>query len=125
MSADSKFAESLARLEHKVDVIMSMLLFLVRMKAPAALMSDKDVAEARVGSPIHKCPLCAEIVEYFVDPVDSVVVRKCACKTGKIAIDMKAFAPPAMPVPSKENSSGEQQEDRSNPRPRGSRPGGR
>jgi len=119
MAADSKHAEALARIEHKIDVLMSMMMFLVANQpgGRSQLMTPTSAERARVGSPQHKCPLCAEIVEYFVDPIDSVVVRKCGCKTGKLApIDLGAFAPPGVPA-RKEHDDGEQ-EDRSNSDPR-------
>jgi hypothetical protein len=118
MSADDKIAEALARIEHKLDV-----LFVLLESDGAAPHIRREMRQdiRQVGDPRHRCSICKSQVEYFADPIDSVVVRKCGCKTGKIAIDVKAFAPPASPVPSKENSSGEQQqvEDRRNPNPRG------
>ena len=124
MSADNKFAETLARIEHKLDVTMSMLAWLMAQNPFSHDFLEKLVKFEQVGSTQHKCFLCTQKVEYVVDPIDSVVVRKCGCKTGKIALDMKAFAPPAMPVPKKENDSGEQQEDRRDPASRRG-PGGR
>jgi len=118
MAADSKHAEALARLEHKVDVLMSMVIFLVRTVDPTALSSGNQIAEAQVGNINHKCPLCSKQVEYFVDPIDSVVVRKCDCKTGKLApVDLGAFAPTALPGTRKEEENGNE-EDRSDPNSR-------
>src|SRR5262245_13125866 len=98
MSADDKIMEALARLEHKMDLVLDML-----------GVGDPNVRHLlsnirQVGDTQHQCTLCKQPVEYATDPVDSVVVRKCGCKTGKIALDMKAFAPPVTPA-KKENDS--------------------
>jgi len=119
MAADSKHAEALARIEHKMDIIMAMLAWMVAQMPPATGFLDNILKQ--VGNSQHKCFLCGSFVSYGVDPVDSVVVRKCDCKTGKIAIDMKAFAPPALPV-IKETDSGEQ-EDRNDATSRRRPPG--
>lgn len=108
MSADDKHAEALARIEHKIDLLMRMIATLGGdLKAFNFLQSLLTLPA--VGGP-HKCFLCANPVEYSVDPVDAVVTRKCGCKTGKIALDLKAFAPPVMSA-KKENTDAEQHED--------------
>lgn len=122
MAADSKHAEALARIEHKLDVALAMIMFLVTQPQGGYAVLSALKEKIQVGNSRHVCPICAQVVEYSVDPVDSVVVRKCNCKTGKIAIDMKAFASPALPV-IKETDSGEQ-EDRNDATSR-SRPPGR
>jgi hypothetical protein len=83
--ADDVLAEALARIEHKVD----------------ALMKHLNV----VSSPMHfqgnACPACGVFVDYQIDVVKGVVVRKCNCKTGKV--------PPAVPlVPMQQPQSGAQ-----------------
>lgn len=120
MSADAKFAEALARIEHKLDLTMKMVARLLETN-PMNVQILQDVQFDQVSNKQHECFLCGVAVEYAIDPVDSIVVRKCNCKTGKIALDMKAFAPPAMPVPKKETDNGEQHEDRRNPPPRSGR----
>lgn len=113
MSADDKISEALARVEHKLDIVLDMLGLNNQQVRGLVINSVRQV-----GDPSHRCSLCQQPVEYVADPIDSVIIRKCGCKTGKIALDLKAFAPPATPVPTKESSNGEDQEDRSNPRPR-------
>jgi hypothetical protein len=111
MTADRKLMEAFLRLEHKVDLL---------------LKKDKTNEEIiKVGDPRHVCPVCKQPVEYTIDIEDSVVVRKCGCSTGKIALDLKAFAPPALPAKRTDNGRDDEQEDR-NDSPRGRRgPGGR
>jgi hypothetical protein len=119
MAADDKLAEAISRVEHKVDL----LLVLVAKTLPLNPANQKFLEEllkyAQVGSSQHKCPLCSQPVEYIVDSIDAIVVRKCGCKTGKIALDLKAFAPPALPVPKKENENEQQPEDRGHSTHRG------
>lgn len=105
MSADSKFAESIARLEHKVDVLMSLVTHLIIKNriVDSEKFLQSVLQHEQVGSPQHRCFLCDVPVEYYADPVDSVVVRKCGCKTGKIALDLKMFAPPISGNIRKEN----------------------
>lgn len=116
MSANDKIMEALARLEHKVDLALHL---------SAAQLPIKVDMKA-VGDPSHKCPVCKQTPDYQVDIQDSVVVRKCGCGTGKIPLDLKAFAPPVMPAKNKEeDNGGTDEEDRSNTTRRGGRPGRR
>lgn len=120
MSADDKMAEALARIEHKIDVLMALMARSMTPSPANQTFLENVMKYEQVGSKSHKCFLCAKSVEYIVNTADAVVVRKCGCTTGKIALDLKAFAPPALPGSTKENDSGEQQqEDRRNPSPRG------
>lgn len=68
--------ETLSRIEHKLDLCL------------------KKELQTKVGDPTHICPVCNQTVDYQVDIEDSVVLRKCGCKTGKIALDINKFAPP-------------------------------
>lgn len=103
MSADALLMETLLRVEHKLDLLLKRL--------PA---EDGDDL-LKVGSPTHCCPLCTQPVSYNVDINDSVVVRKCGCSTGKIALDLKAFAPPVSPARKTDNvGRDDEQEDRNN-----------
>ena len=61
-------AEGLVRLEHKVDALLRHL------QVPT--------------KPLHfigeVCPVCSKPIEYQIDILMNVVVRKCGCSTGKI-----------------------------------------
>lgn len=102
MSANAKLMEALLRIEHKLDLVLDV----------AKGEKLKDILRA-VGDPGHFCSLCTRLVEYHVDVNDAVVVRKCGCSTGKVALDMKAFAPPVKPA--RKTDDGTDQEDRSDP----------
>lgn len=105
MPANDKIMEALARIEHKTDLALGL----------AAANAGVDGRLKKVGDPGHVCPVCRKSPEYQIDINDSVVVRKCDCGTGKIPLDLKAFAPPALPA-KKEQDNGEQrssEEDRS------------
>ncbi len=97
MTADSKLMEAILVLTHKVDILLGQ-------------SAEKDMT--KVGSPNHNCPVCKQPVQYNVDIEDSVVVRKCGCSTGKVALDMRAFAPPVLPA-RKTDNDGRNEEDRS------------
>jgi hypothetical protein len=102
VSADALLMETLLRVEHKIDLLLKRL--------PA---EDGDDL-LKVGSVNHSCPLCTQPVSYNVDINDSVVIRKCGCSTGKIALDLKAFAPPVNPARKTDNGGrDDEQEDRS------------
>lgn len=82
--ADEILAEALARLEHKVDVILHSL--------------KLSGSFAHTGTPMHfpgqVCPLCNSLVDYQIELTKGVVVRKCKCTTGKVAPTI-----PLVPVP--------------------------
>src|SRR5690349_15544768 len=99
MTADSKLMEAILRVEHKLDTLLEQL------RMPGAEFT-------KMGSINHACPSCKKNVSYDVDINDAVVLRNCACATGKIAHDLKAFAPPARPAPEKDNGGREDEEDR-------------
>ena len=99
MTADAKLMEAILRVEHKLDTLLEQLRF------PGAEFT-------KMGSINHICPVCKQNVSYNVDINDAVVLRNCACATGKIALDLKAFAPPAKPAPEKDNGGREDEEDR-------------
>jgi len=99
-------AEALARIEHKLDVIIK------------ASWSSNSPFLTSVGDKSHSCPLCKQQVKYTVDVIKKVLTRQCGCKTGLQApIDLAAFAPPALPA--RETRDGHDQEDRNNPDDRG------
>lgn len=91
--------ESLSRIEHKLDLYLKTL-------------SDGKSSNSKVGDPTHICPLCNQTVDYNVDIEDSVVIRKCGCKTGKIALDISKFAPPITLKKKVEDNDGTSEEDR-------------
>ncbi len=95
--ANDKVMEALARMEHKLDLVLG---------------EDSKKARKKVGDPTHCCSLCHQTVDYQIDLNDSVVIRKCGCSTGKIAIDLKAFAPPVLPAKRTDNGRDDEQEDR-------------
>ena len=68
MAAEDVLAEALARIEYKLDQIMYALNM-----APSAPMN----------MPGATCPACTAFIEYNIDPVKNVVIRKCNCGTGK------------------------------------------
>lgn len=73
--ADEILAEALARLEHKMDVVIR------------ALMQKGYIAATNTPMhfPGHTCPVCNNLVDYQVELTKGVVVRKCKCTTGKVA----------------------------------------
>ena len=99
MSADAKLMEAMARIEHKVDLLLELA---------RRLMSNSSLV--KVGTLGHVCPVCNDGVFYQVDPTDAVVFRKCGCATGKVALDMKAFAPPISPNRKKDEDEREQED---------------
>ena len=104
--------EALARIEHKLDVLIH------------ALVGSKKEFQylTGVGAQQHACPLCRQQVKYTVDVIKKVLTRQCGCKTGlQPPIDLAAFAPPALPAKKEMRDDGHDQEDRSNPTGRGSR----
>ena len=112
MSADAAHAESLSRIEHKVDL---MLEFLARLVGPG---SSGKFDMVPVGGSDHTCPVCTKKVGYQVDIFKKVVVRNCGCHTGKQApIDLGLFTTPtASPRTERDNgNSSAEQEDGINP----------
>lgn len=65
-------SEALARIEYKIDLIVSRLGFLDKTPIPPMRFSGVN------------CPVCSVPVEYQVDVTHNVVVRKCECTTGKV-----------------------------------------
>lgn len=83
MPADNVLAEALARIEHKLDLLL------------ALQMGKTPGMKKQLGEAIN-CPVCGRLVEYQVDQINKVIVRKCGCKTGLQApLDLNAFAVPA------------------------------
>lgn len=74
MPADDVLAEGIARLEHKVDAIIRHL----------------NVVSTPMSFPGQACPVCTSFIDYQIDVVRGVVVRKCKCSTGKV--------PPMIPL---------------------------
>src|SRR5262249_35563465 len=113
-----KIMEALARIEHKQDLIIK--------KLYPKQFGLREAME-KVGSALHMCPLCEQPVEHQIDIQDSVVVRKCGCGTGKIPLDLKAFAPPAPPAKKEHEDErrATEEEDRSDSTTRRRHPGKR
>jgi hypothetical protein len=69
-NAQHLLAEALARIEHKVDALINEKRFLV---IPP------------LGDFSHVCPVCKRSVQYMVDQMAEILIRKCGCTTGKQA----------------------------------------
>lgn len=67
--ADDILAEALARVEHKLD----------------AIINHFKIKSQPVHFPGQVCPTCQSFIDYQVDVLKGVVVRKCKCSTGKMA----------------------------------------
>lgn len=106
MTADAKLMEAILVLQHKVDLLLT---------RTDTNSTPGGTPISPVGGPNHVCPVCKQPVLYNVDIEDSVVVRKCGCSTGKVALDMRAFAPPVLPARKTDNGGRDEEEDRSDP----------
>ena len=74
-------AEALARIEHKLDLLLR-----------GTLSSSRLIS---VGDKSHACPLCNQQVKYSIDILKRVLTRQCGCKTGfQPPVDLEAYAPP-------------------------------
>jgi hypothetical protein len=104
---NSVITEALLRLEHKVDLLIS-------------LMKSNNIflQMPQLGDQFNICPICNQQVEKFVDPIKKVLVRKCGCKTGLQApVDLNALMPPQPAATEKRYGRDEsEQEDRSDSR---------
>ncbi len=102
--AEDKIMEALARIEHKLDILL-------RWVNPSMGTTQQKLPQL---SDSNNCPVCSKPVAHNVDINDSVVVRKCGCSTGKIALDLKSFAPTS---PKRKHDAGrdDEQEDRNDP----------
>lgn len=68
-------AESLLRIEHKLDTLLRML-----------QPEREDVLSMR--SPLNSCPVCLLPVELSVDFQNQVPIRKCGCSSGKVIVEI-------------------------------------
>ena len=110
MAADNVLAEALVRLEHKVELLLGDI---IRMNHITKCPQLGDIV---------MCPVCNQKVDYQVDQINKVVVRKCSCKTGLQApLDLNAFVAPMGPRKDQADGTREDHEDRSDPDPRGGR----
>ena len=106
----SILAEALARIEHKVDLLLHSL------KVPGHTYPKMQTLQFSNG----QCPVCEAPIEYQIDVQHQVVVRRCDCKTGKVP-----SAIPLLPVvqPGAKNGysppDAEQPSDRTEKGPRG------
>lgn len=109
MSAEAKLMEALLRIEHKLDLILGSI-----------VMPQQQLT--KLGAIGVTCPVCSQSVQFDADIQDAVIVRKCGCSTGKIALDLKSFAPPVSPAKKETQDNGNDQEDWRDPdRGRGNR----
>ena len=106
MSAENVLAEAMARLEHKLDLVLEQI-------TPGP---SRAVPLPALGSP-KTCPVCKQNIDYQVDQINKVIVRKCGCKTGLQApLDLEAFAPPVQAKrKDQDHGAGEDQQDRLDP----------
>jgi len=114
MPADNVLAEALARIEHKLDLLLEAAYVNVKIQDGEVVTGPMGMLRM-LGEP-SACPVCKQKVDYQVDQINKVIVRKCGCKTGLQApMDLSAFAPPAS-APRKDNLDGarEDREDGSN-----------
>ena len=103
MSADSLILEALARIEHKQDLLIQMVIALGLL----------DWKMTPLGHPWHTCPVCKQEVRYTIDIANGVIVRVCGCNTGKVVVDMKSFATPTT-TKETNNERGQDSEDGNN-----------
>ena len=83
MSSPHALAEALARVEHKLDLLL---------ESQAGI--DGGLALRTVGDPSHLCPLCQAAVTYQVDLMNQSLTRRCGCSTGVQApLNLQPFAP--------------------------------
>lgn len=88
MSSPNTLAEALARVEHKLDLLL---------ESQAGL--DRQLQLRSVGDPEHLCPVCQNSVSYHVDIMSKLLTRTCGCSTGKAApLNLAPFAPPSQPT---------------------------
>jgi hypothetical protein len=71
--------EALARVEHKLDLIMHKLGIVVT--PPMSFIG------------VHRCPACGMAIEYKIDFVHNVVKRVCGCSTGKQPFTADPYSP--------------------------------
>ena len=84
--ADS-ISEALARIEHKLDLLLD-----------SQAAQDKHLILRSVGSDEHTCPLCQVPVTYYVNMLENTITRMCGCSTGvQSGINLEQFAPPVEP----------------------------
>jgi hypothetical protein len=69
--AFSILAEALARVEHKLDVLLR------------ALGQDNSFQPMHFTGQV--CPICKATIDYIIDIQNNVVVRRCSCKSGKMS----------------------------------------
>ena len=62
-------AEALARIEHKLDQLLRVLVY-------------KNGTPQKMGFSTGPCPICGVPVTYQIDIGQNVVVRVCGCRTG-------------------------------------------
>lgn len=104
--ADADIMEALARIEHKVDIALTIALA----TANVAGLGVKDLPD--VNSPEHICPICGISPTHQADIQKAVVTRKCGCGTKIIPIDINSLAPPTANTRRTSDVGHGQQEDR-------------
>lgn len=87
--ANEILAEAVARIEHKLDL----------------LLKHNKVQGLQVHFPGQTCPLCQYLIDYQVDLIKNVVVRRCKCSTGKVAPTIPLSLSPVQPGATNGNSS--------------------
>lgn len=87
-------AEALARVEHKLDLVLKALKFL----------GTEPFMQMHFAG--NMCPVCNQTIDYQVDLTHNVVTRKCGCKTGK-----QPSSIPLIPLPGVQNGNFSQPTD--------------
>jgi len=77
--AFSIISEILARIEHKLDLILT------------AIKYHESPGRMPMHFFGHVCPVCDKMVDYQVDLLNNVVSRRCDCTTGKVLPTMPLF----------------------------------
>ena len=91
--AFSILAEAVARIEHKLDLILRAIKYY---EAPERMPMNF------IG---HPCPVCDQLVKYTVDLTQNVVVRQCQCTTGKLVPTIPLFPVDTPGVPNGRTTS--------------------
>lgn len=71
MPNNNILAEALARIEHKLDLLLE-----------SQASQHPNLLLTPVGDGEHTCPLCLKPVHYQVDFMNALIKRLCGCSTG-------------------------------------------
>jgi hypothetical protein len=95
MSSPNTLAEALARVEHKLDLLLG-----------SQAGQDGQLQLLAVGDKTHMCPVCHKSVTYRVDIMSKLLTRMCGCSTGMSApLNLTPFSPPPATNTNTENGN--------------------